>query len=99
MKLPVEDGVAEDQRTSVKRTISRRKSLPEDFVLHRNMRTESRISEQKNKENEAPEIISGAKELKFDIDIPDNDDFDIKIDFSGPDGIEAEKDWYRRSKV
>ncbi|MCR5526365.1 MAG: hypothetical protein K6F39_03165 [Lachnospiraceae bacterium] len=87
MKLPMEYGSAEKQQPApAKSSFAKRKRLPEDFVLHRNMRTESRTSEMKKERAEDD----------FDIEIPENDDFDLKIDFSERGSAVADKNWYER---
>ena len=49
-------------------------ALPEDFVLHRSGKDNADIISSKKKSEEKAL-------LEFDIDVPDDDDFDIEVKF------------------
>ena len=94
MNLSMKYEETENQSEPGKKGFARRRSLPEDFVLHRNMRTESRISEMARKR---PVEHDTKVEDDFDIDIPENDDFDLKIDFENSQ--DADTDWDDREVI
>ncbi len=94
MNLSMKYEETENQSEPEKKGFARRRTLPEDFVLHRNMRTESRISEMAKKK--PVELVTNAED-DFDIDIPENDDFDLKIDFDNSQ--DADTDWDDREVI